>query len=632
MVLKVGTSSGIYMAARAEELATAIKKLGYTLTKGVGCMEIAADVAHEVPYTDGVEIRHIARKQGVTLLFHGDLAVPMCIPERGDWREAHEKMTKSVRSAVWLGAKYIDFHACLNVWLEMITYTGRKLTMAFVDQDGNFISKILKENRKLREWFIREKGDIYMSDILNREGRTELSTRISVREDQWHKEETDRRIREGLKPYYDEPAEIVLRGGEIRTRPLREILDDIVEATILRGLSYKTRNPRIDTVIEKIFNDLRRDRVKMNARIQQEEVDRILEEKLSHSDPKKRRWYYEELRTIVGVLDGYHIMNHYLFYTKDPIWVAMAEQYRNLMDKYNLNYSDGMWLDEAWRRAEKDNDREFKEFYYAVGGAKFLEGHIKALLNWIDKTFIPNEIEKSKEIKSAGETEELRKVAKNLIIAIENPDARESQYAGLYFLWRPKQIYAAVKTIRKTLNTKRVMMIMDHEHLATQGRDALIESNKTIKTKPDFGSLTISVHSNHPNPLHPHEPIYLGDLVLYELLYNLRRTGLGRTRTAYLIFERGGGEDPYKQSIDNLKRMAFYLEKDVPPKQLPLEFYGMKGPTAGDVIRQGQIIRDHAWEPLKDLLDMPEEEWTFLSQTAVKKGKKPEAWKRGEFR
>lgn len=58
----------------------------------------------------------------------------------------------------------------------------------------------------------------------------------------------------------------------------------------------------------------------------------------------------------------------------------------------------------------------------------------------------------------------------------------------------------------------------------------------------------------------------------------------------------------------------------------------MKGPVAGDIRRQMQIVRDHAWEPMKDLLEMPEEEWTMLSQSAVKKGKRPEVWKRGEFR
>jgi hypothetical protein len=182
------------------------------------------------------------------------------------------------------------------------------------------------------------------------------------------------------------------------------------------------------------------------------------------------------------------------------------------------------------------------------------------------------------------------------------------------------------------LKTERVMMLIDHEHMATQGLDALQESNSTIRTTPDFGSLVIAVHSNHPNALHSHEPIYLGDTLLYELLYNLRVTGLGKTRTAYLIYERGGGEDPFKHSVDALKIIAYYLERDVPPKQLPLEFFGMKGPTAGDVMRQSQIVRDKMEEPLKDLLEMPEEDWTFLSQAALRKGKKPEQWKKAEFR
>jgi len=38
----------------------------------------------------------------------------------------------------------------------------------------------------------------------------------------------------------------------------------------------------------------------------------------------------------------------------------------------------------------------------------------------------------------------------------------------------------------------------------------------------------------------------------------------------------------------------------------------VKGAVAGDIIRQGAIVRDHAWEPLKDLLEMPEEEWGLL--------------------
>ena len=121
-------------------------------------MEIAVDVAHEVNWVQGREIRYIAKKQGVQLNLHGDLQVPFCIPERGEWRDAHDRLTKSIRSAILLGAHYVNFHACLNIWLELMTYAGRKLTAAFVDGEGNFWTSILKEKNTL-EWFVREKDD-----------------------------------------------------------------------------------------------------------------------------------------------------------------------------------------------------------------------------------------------------------------------------------------------------------------------------------------------------------------------------------------------------------------------------------------------------------------------------------------
>ena len=66
--------------------------------------------------------------------------------------------------------------------------------------------------------------------------------------------------------------------------------------------------------------------------------------------------------------------------------------------------------------------------------------------------------------------------------------------------------------------------------------------------------------------------------------------------------------------------------------KLPPEFFGIRGAVEGSMWRQRQIIRDHMYEPLKDLLELPDEEFTMLSGTLVKKGKKPELWKKGEFR
>ena len=159
MPYKIGVTSGLYSVARAEELATMVRKLDYTLTRGTAAMELAMDVPHEVTETEGREIRHIARKQHVDILLHGSLTTPICMPERGEWRDADDHLRKSIKSAVFAGAVYVNFHASLREWLELMTYAGRKLTMIFCDHEGNFVSKILQEDERLRKWFVEKKWE-----------------------------------------------------------------------------------------------------------------------------------------------------------------------------------------------------------------------------------------------------------------------------------------------------------------------------------------------------------------------------------------------------------------------------------------------------------------------------------------
>src|SRR3989338_2110971 len=218
--LKVGVTAGIYYAARAEELNSAIKKLRYTLTRGTAAMEIPADVAHEVPYSHGREIRHMARKQAVDVCFHGDLSIPFEMPERGEWRGAQGRGRKSLRSAVYVGASYIDFHACLNIWLELITYAVRKLTMSFCDERGKFISKVLKEDAKTREWFVKSKTRFYAGDILKQQEETEFSTQFEVTADREYKEELERRFR----GFFAKHREAFVREHPVRERTLQGIV------------------------------------------------------------------------------------------------------------------------------------------------------------------------------------------------------------------------------------------------------------------------------------------------------------------------------------------------------------------------------------------------------------------------
>ena len=102
-----------------------------------------------------------------------------------------------------------------------------------------------------------------------------------------------------------------------------------------------------------------------------------------------------------------------------------------------------------------------------------------------------------------------------------------------------------------------------------------------------------------------------------------------------MVFERGGGKDPgefISTSVESIRMMIEELNKDTNPEQLPVEFFGVSPKGVLSPQRQEVIIREHALDPLKGMLSVPEEEYTFLSSEAIKKGKKPEEFKKEEYR
>jgi hypothetical protein len=582
MPYRIGVSTGLYRAAGSEELSDVLRKLGSGLTMGTSVIEVAQDYGHEILISDGLKMMDMAKKQGVRITLHGPLTVPLCIPERGEWRDADDNLKKAVKSAVFAGCIYVNFHASLREWLELMTYAGRKLTMIFCDHEGNFISKILKENEKLRNWFVEKKWSEYYRSVLTDDEYNQAVSGVRFEIE----DRTQRRV--------DEEA-VRARKGEITPEEF-----------------------------EKIRHDISREESKKFAELQNKSVKHAMLKKFEDGG----RWDSEEIRGMVSVVDGYHIMAHYLFYNRDSMWEAMASMYPDIKKK--IDYSDLYWVDSAWENAEATNDRTFKEFYYAAVAAKYLQGHIKRVIEWMD-TDLVTEI-KGLKIGDAYK-EKIFNTLKNLKLCFESPDARDASVAGLYLLWSPRQIYAAIKTTQKELSTKRPMMLMDFEHVATQGIDPIHDMEEVIKIAPDYGNYVMSVHCNPPNPLHSMQPIELGDIRVYQLLWLLRKTGFGTgTMPGYLIFERGAAKDPYAKSVETLRLCVESLEKDLPPDELPPEFFGMKGPVAGDIVRQRQIMREHMYEPMKDLLEMPEEEWGALSQTMIRAGKKPEIWKKGELR
>jgi len=193
---------------------------------------------------------------------------------------------------------------------------------------------------------------------------------------------------------------------------------------------------------------------------------------------------------------------------------------------------------------------------------------------------------------------------------------------GLYRLTRPRDMAFLCRTI----GSEWVGVCFDFEHVLSQN----IDPKKEIESIPYKLASHIKVcHLGWPTSHVPaHMPIPLGSsaqIYLYERLFELRKKGF---KEGYLIFERAAAGRG--STILSLRLIKEFLEKDVPPKELPLSFFGMrsKGPEIG---RQELAVRDHALDPLKGMLAVPEEEYTFLSKTATEKGK-AEIWKKEKYK
>jgi hypothetical protein len=149
------------------------------------------------------------------------------------------------------------------------------------------------------------------------------------------------------------------------------------------------------------------------------------------------------------------------------------------------------------------------------------------------------------------------------------------------------------------------------------------------------------IHLTKPIPYGgtAHIPLSIGSKgqeILYKWLYDMRRRGF---KDGYLIFERGGGRtgggksawEVIENSVWVMRQIVKYLEQDVPPEDLPPEFYGIAEQNQETFARQMATMRDHAWDPLEGLLMIPEEKHTFLSRAAVEK-QKGEVWEKRKFR
>ncbi len=355
----------------------------------------------------------------------------------------------------------------------------------------------------------------------------------------------------------------------------------------------KEEEDKLRKEIEKIIEE-EKDPARRNALVQ--EAQRRVREKVESPNFLYDAWKKSPYSRYVlegGEIDAYMIVAHYMKEQGDPLWTQIVGS----------------------ERPEEAYNTKPKEFNAAVA-ARYIEGHIKE--------------KKNKDLEESTVKDFIKD--KEIYVLFENPEAGQG-HEGLYRLYDPLQGYHLIKKI----GSPYVKMTIDFEHMLTQR----IDPNDFVKKAPsDFGKYIKLFHLGEPKPYHPaHIPIPLGSQaqeILYKWIYELRKKGF---TDGYMIFERGGGRtgggktpfEVFEHSVWVLRQIAKFLEQDTEPGNLPPEFFGMSFDNKDVYSRQLVTIREHAWDPLHDVLSVPEEKHTFLSRAAVEKGKAQE-WERRKFR
>lgn len=299
--------------------------------------------------------------------------------------------------------------------------------------------------------------------------------------------------------------------------------------------------------------------------------------------------YYIEMSEI----GAYETIATYMKATGDSLWSSLCGG-KDVMDAYT--------------------DPETHPLFNAAVAMKYVEGHLTRKDHPANKRLL----------KGMSVLEWLEK--NGMALLFEVPEAHEG-HEGLLRVFNPLHFYHLISK----LGSKKIKLCLDFEHMLAHK----LEPDKILKQLPgDAGKYVMLIHLGKPVPFFGTAHIQIpvpsrAQETLYKWLYMLRKKGF---RDGYLIYERGGGKTPLEimqQSVWALRLIVENLEKDITPKDLPLEFFGISGKDM--YARQIVFVRDHAWDPLAGLISVPEETHTFLGRAAIEKGK-AEEWKKGRYR
>lgn len=570
----IGVSSGIFGAASQEERIQGIsaglyRKAQYCITKGVEFVQIDLESISEFKDPDLKENMEKIKNLGITFGIHSET------PAFGGREFPHLDSAISI--------DYERGHKRLLVVLEETGELGSKFVLMHSSESTPF----LLLGRELQPTELIDFWGRPLGDFIIEQGGGKI-------------EEGKNWIMNWLWEKGQEYIWIEFRGEapEATIKLAKELRK--MEHAHMRGLKGPEELPpeeikNLETTVEKVY------------------TKELTEAFIRHI--KSRALHYGPERT------AYYIIAKWMEVNNDPLWNsiidASIDYYAKVEGKTREEWLSDKKIEKVGGKWSIDDEKFRLEsrLWVPSVSAKYVWGHFMQ--------------EKCPTGKVYPDPKELLKKYK-MPFLLETPMAAMGLEEWLR-LPNPVQMYHLCKEV----GFEYMQLAIDLEHMLMCNLNPEISFNLFPE---DGGKIVKVVHAGWPVPLGPaHIPIPLGSeqqLYLYKMYYLLRQKGFGKDPKSehFLVFERGGGADPIQQSVLALRLIVEYLRQDTPPDKLPPDFFGVSTKEFLSPERQWTTIFEHARDPIRALLAVPEERYTFLGRAATEKGKRPEEWAREELK
>jgi hypothetical protein len=571
---KIGVSSGWWRFDRPGELLGIPMKIGsFGATLGTTFIQVDLETTSEFfePMLKQKLMRY-KKELGMELGLHGEVGELMGLEsgQRRVWEQSHLRLCETVKHAAELEMKFVNIHMSQSVqlWLDEERMKPFGHTVQVVAPDGKPFPELCEKSPAAKKAAIER-------IVSGRAGSIDddvQKARIAAIQ-----AEEKRMIDQRMKELLNSQAYKELERRAMESVEAEKIIERrrIAEANAISILEDRKKR-ELERITKEVSDE-------MNKRFQSNEY--------IYDMWKESRFgkYFVEY----GEIGAYLIVAAHMHGVNDILWRQLCGN-SDPTDAYLSNQPG----------------------FNAAVAMKYIEGHLTAKNSHNDK-----------HLKGKSIVEWLNE--KKLYLCFEIPEIEREGTESLNRLYNPLDFYLLLQK----LGSPYLKLCIDFEHMIAQK----MEPEDIVKRAPsDFGKYIYVFHLGKPIPYmgkaHIQIPVPSRSMeVLYRWLYSLRKKGFA---DGYMIYERGGGKNPMEvmqQSVWALRQIKDHLEKDIAPDELPETFYGISEMNKDMYARQYVSMREHAWDPLSGLLMIPEEAHTFLSRSAVEKGK-AEEWKKGRVR